>query len=132
MILVESERVNNLFVQVQYARSLTDGVLLFYNGINYQQGDVTYLVCTLDFLMMPNVKVTKTSKIQSIFQDFPDEFTKMISQQQMILRFVQLNGFLQLTLLVDSHRNTSKHQKAFGSRFELFNPTHFANVFMEQ
>ena len=36
-------KVNSLFMQVQCASSLTDGILLFFSEINYQKGDVTYL-----------------------------------------------------------------------------------------
>ena len=53
---------------------------------------------------MPKAKNTYTYKIQSIVKEFPDEFNCAVSCNK---RF-----------LVDSHRNTSKHQKALGSRSE--------------
>ena len=34
------------------------------------------LVCDLSFEMMPKVKANKISKIQSILQEFPEEFMK--------------------------------------------------------
>ena len=41
---VNQIKVNNLFMQIQCALSLTDGILIFYSGINYQKDDVTYLL----------------------------------------------------------------------------------------
>ena len=41
LIYANKERVNSLFMLC--ASSLTDGVLLFYCGINCQKGEVTYL-----------------------------------------------------------------------------------------
>ena len=42
------------------------------------------------------------------------------------MRFLATNAFL---FLVDSHRNTSKHQKEFDSRSENLIPPDFANIF---
>ena len=66
---------------------------------------------------MPKVKTTYAYKTQSIVKKFPDGF------------MLSINNALQCNLcncavscnkrfLVDSHQNTSKHQKAFGSSFE--------------
>ena len=46
--------------------------------------------------MMLKVKATKTSAIQSLLQDFSEEFMKVPTQA--ILQFMQLYGFLQQTL----------------------------------
>ena len=40
---VNKKKVNSLFMQVQCASSLTDGILLFCSGSNCQRGDVTYV-----------------------------------------------------------------------------------------
>ena len=49
---VNQERVDSLFMQC--ANSLTDGILLFYNEINYEKDNVEYLfkfcfICDLNF-----------------------------------------------------------------------------------
>ena len=69
------------------------------------------------FLNVSKVKATKTYKIQSVFQDFPDEFMKISTTH--CIAILQLYGFLQKRFLVENHQNTSKHQKALGSRFQL-------------
>ena len=38
LIKVNQERVNNLFVQVQFVGSPIHGILLFYSGTNCQKG----------------------------------------------------------------------------------------------
>ena len=40
---VNQERVKSLIMRVKCASSLTDGILLFYSGINNQKGDVICL-----------------------------------------------------------------------------------------
>ena len=40
---INQESVNSLFVQLQCASSLRDGILLFYSGIDCQKSDVAYL-----------------------------------------------------------------------------------------
>ena len=66
---------------------------------------------------MPKVKTTYAYKIQSIFKEFPDEFVENINNQ---LYWILCNCAVSFNkrFLVDSHRNTSKHHKALGSRSE--------------
>ena len=76
---MNQERVNSFFVQVQCANSLTDGMLLFYSGINLQESEVTNVLrfcfsLSLGCHVMPKDKNTKTSKIQSVPPDFLEEF----------------------------------------------------------
>ena len=69
---------------------------------------------------MPKVKTTYAYKIQSIVKEFPDEFMESINKQ---LYCNLCNcGFLQQTLVVDSHQNTLKHQKTLDSRSENLIP----------
>ena len=66
---------------------------------------------------MPKVKTTYAYETQSIVKEFPDEFMESINNQfycNLCNRAVSCNK----RFLVDSHRNTSKHQKALGSRSE--------------
>ena len=72
------------------------------------------------FLNVSKVKAIKTYKIQSVFQDFPDEFMKI--QTTNYIAISKLFGFLQKHFLVESYRNTFKHQKAFGNRSQLLIP----------
>ena len=65
---------------------------------------------------MPKVKITYAYKIQSIVKEFPDEFMRSINNElhrNLCYRAVSCNK----RFLV-SHRNTSKLQKALGSRSE--------------
>ena len=68
---------------------------------------------------MPKVKATKAFKIQLLCQDFPENCR---------MQFLWQYGFLQQTLFVKGHRNTSKYQKALGSRPELLIP-HTSQMF---
>ena len=68
--------------------------------------------------MIPKVKATKTSKIQSVLQDFPEEFKRSAN-----------NGFCEAVrvscnnrFLVESHLNMFKHQITFGITSELLIP----------
>ena len=70
---------------------------------------------------MPKVKTTYAYKIQFIVKEFPDEFMKSINNQlycNLCICAVSCNK----RFLVDSHRNTSKHQKALGSKSENLIP----------
>ena len=70
---------------------------------------------------MPKVKTTYAYKIQSIVKEFSDEFIASINNQFYCNLFncaVSCNK----RFLVDSHRNTSKQQKALGGRSENLVP----------
>ena len=70
---------------------------------------------------MPKVKTTYAYKIQFIVKEFPDEFMESINNQLYCnLCSCAVSG--NKRFLVNSHRNTSKHQKAFGSRSENLIP----------
>ena len=69
---------------------------------------------------MSKVKAIKTYKIQSVFQDFPDEFMKIPTTN--CIAISQLHGVLQKRYLVKSYRNTFKHQKTLDSGSELLIP----------
>ena len=71
--------------------------------------------------MMPKVKVTATFKIQSIFQDFPEEFMKS-SNNELNCNLCSCTISCNKRFLVESYRNTSKHQKALGSKSKLLIP----------
>ena len=62
---------------------------------------------------MPKVKTTYAYKIQFIVKEFPNEFIESIT-----INYIACNKRFH----VDSHRNTSKHQKALGSRSENLIP----------
>ena len=70
---------------------------------------------------MPKVKTTYAYKIQSIFKEFPDEITESINNQ-LYCNLCNCVVSCNKRFLVDFHRNTSKHQKAVGSRFENLIP----------
>ena len=60
---------------------------------------------------MPKVKTTYAYKIQSIVKEFPDEFMESINNQ-LHCNLCSCAVSCNKRFLVDSHRNTSKHQKA--------------------
>ena len=60
---------------------------------------------------MPKVKTTYTYKIQCIVKEFPDEF-----MERLTINYIAI--WATVRFLVDSHRNTSKHQTSLGSRSE--------------
>ena len=66
---------------------------------------------------MPIVKTTCAYKIQSIFTEFPDEFMQSINNE-LHCNLCNWAVSCDKRFLVDSHRNTPKHQKALGSRSE--------------
>ena len=66
---------------------------------------------------MPKVKTTYAYKIQSIVKEFPDEFMESINNQ-LYCNLCNCAVSYHKHFLVDSHQNTSKHQKALGSRSE--------------
>ena len=66
---------------------------------------------------MPKVKTTYAYKIQSIVKEFPNEFMESIDNQ-LHCNLCNCADSCYKRFLVDSHRNTSKHQKALGSRSE--------------
>ena len=76
---------------------------------------------------MPKVKTTYAYETQSIVKEFPDEFMESINNQSRC-NLCNCAVSCNKRFLVDSHRNTSKHQKALGSRSENLIPD-FANVF---
>ena len=70
---------------------------------------------------MPIIKTTSTYKIQSIVKEFPNEFMKSINNQ-LYSNLCNCAVSCNKRFLVDSYRNTSKHQKALGSRSENLIP----------
>ena len=67
---------------------------------------------------MPKVKTTYAYKIQLIVLEFPDEFMESINNQ-LCCNLCNCAVSCYKRFLVDSHRNTSKHRKALGSRSEI-------------
>ena len=70
---------------------------------------------------MPKVKTTYAYKIQSIVEEFLDEFMQSINHE-LYCNLCDCAVSCNKRFLVDSHRNTSKHQKALGSRSEDLMP----------
>ena len=66
---------------------------------------------------MPKVKTTYAYKIQCIVKKFPDEFMESINNQ-LYCNLRNCAVSCNKRFFVDSHQNTSKHQKALGSRCE--------------
>ena len=66
---------------------------------------------------MPKVKTAYAYKIQSTVKEFPDELMQSINNE-LYCNLCNCAVFCYKRFLVDSHRNTSKHQKAFCSRSE--------------
>ena len=60
---------------------------------------------------MPKVKTTYAYQIQSIVKAFPDEFVESINTQ-LYCNLSNCAVSCNKRFLVDSHRNTSKRQKA--------------------
>ena len=71
---------------------------------------------------MPKVKTTYAYKIQSIVKEFPNEFMESINNQ-LYCDLCNYAVSCNKRFLVDSHRNTSKHQRALGSRSENLIPS---------
>ena len=69
---------------------------------------------------MRKVKTTYAYKIQSIVKEFFDEF--MESNNQLYCNLCNCAVSCNKRFVVDSHRNTSKHQKALSSRSENLIP----------
>ena len=69
---------------------------------------------------MPRVKACNASKIKSVLHDFPGEFTKT-PNNELYCNLCNCVVSCDKRFLVDSHRKTSKHQKAL-SRSELQMP----------
>ena len=70
---------------------------------------------------MPKVKTIYAYKNQSKVKEFPDEFIKSVNNQ-LYCNLCNCAVSCNKRFLVDSHRITSKHQKAFGSRSENLIP----------
>ena len=66
---------------------------------------------------MPKVKTTYAYKVQSIVKEYPDEFMESINNQ-LYCNLCNCAVSCNKRFLVDSHRNTSTHQKALGRRSE--------------
>ena len=64
---------------------------------------------------MLKVKTTYAYKIQSIVKEFPDEVLQSINNE-LYCNLCNCAVFCNKRFFVDSHRNTSKHQKALGNR----------------
>ena len=71
----------------------------------------------LDSEIKPKVQTTYAYKIQSIVKEFPDEFIQRINNE-LYCNLSNCAVSCNKRFLVDFHRNTSKHQKALGSRSE--------------
>ena len=70
---------------------------------------------------MPKVKTIYTYQIQPIVKEFTYEFIESIINQ-LYCNLCNCVVSCNKRFLVDSHRNTSKHQKALGSRSENLIP----------
>ena len=70
---------------------------------------------------MPKVKTPYAYKIQFIVKEFPDEFMESINNQ-LYCNLCNCAVSCNKRFLVDSHHNTSKHQKALCSRSENLVP----------
>ena len=70
---------------------------------------------------MSKVKTTYAYKIQSIVEEFPNEFMESFNNQ-LYCNLCNCLVSCNKRFLVDSHRNTSKHQKAWDSRSENLIP----------
>ena len=70
---------------------------------------------------MSKVKTIYAYKIQSIVKEFLDEFMESINNP-LYCNLGSCAVSCNKRFLVDSHRNTSKHQKALGSRSENLIP----------
>ena len=70
---------------------------------------------------MPKVKTTYAYKIQPIVKEFPDEVMESI-KNHLYCNLCNCAVSCNKRFLVDSHRNTSTHQKAFGSTSENLIP----------
>ena len=70
---------------------------------------------------MPKVKTTYAYIIQSIVKEFPNEFMQSINNQ-LYSNLCNCAVSCNKRFLVDSHRNTSKHQEALGSSSENLIP----------
>ena len=64
---------------------------------------------------MQNVKTTYAYKFQSTVKEFPNEFMESMNNQ-LYCNLCNCAVSYNKRFLVDSHRNTSKHQKALDSR----------------
>ena len=80
---------------------------------------------------MLKVKTTHAYKIQSIVKEFPDEFMKSINNQ-LYCNLCNYPVSCNKRFLVDSHRNTSKHQKASDSRYKNLIPQTLQTFLKEQ
>ena len=70
---------------------------------------------------MPKLKTTYAYKIQSTVKEFRDNFMESINNQ-LYCNLCNCAVSCNKRFLVDSHRNTSKHQKALGSISENLIP----------
>ena len=70
---------------------------------------------------MSKVRTTYACKIQSIVKELPDKSMESINNQ-LYCNLCSCAVSCNKRFLVDSHRNTSKHQKALGSRSENLIP----------
>ena len=75
----------------------------------------------LDSEIMPKIETTYAYKIQSIVKEFLDDFMESIDNQ-LYCNLCNCAVSCNKRFLVNSHRNTSKHQKALGSRSENLIP----------
>ena len=84
----------------------------------------------LDSLIMPKVKTTYAYKLQYIDKNSLTNLWNVLTINYIAICVTAVS--CNKRFLVDSRRNTSKHQKAFGSRSENLIPPDFANVFKKR
>ena len=70
---------------------------------------------------MPKVKITYAYKIQFIVKEFPHEFMQSITNE-LYCNLCNCVVSCNKRCLADSHRNTSKHQKAFAADLKILSP----------
>lgn len=78
---------------------------------------------------MPKAKGSNASKVNFILQDYPDEFTKN-PNNELYCKLCSCTVKCDKRFLVESHRKTSKHQKALRSRSALLTP-HTSQTFLK-
>ena len=79
------------------------------------------LVCHLGFSTMSKAEVAKTLKIHPVLQDFSEKFMKT-PNKELYCYLCSCTVCCSKRFLVQSHRNTTKQQKAFGNKFKLLIP----------
>ena len=129
---VNQERVNSLFMLVQCASSLTDGILLFYSGINCQKASwhfilIFSLVHNLDFKWWQKLKLPKLLKFSLYFKTFLQNSWKVPTT--IYIAICAAVRFLAANLFCSKSWKYVQTSKSVRQQMWTTNPTHFANVF---